>query len=345
MNKIIGKSKIFVLFSIVGGLILLGLTFYFFDWRQAIGILKVFSPTKFLFFFLLSLLSQSLHAFRHKLILKFYHQSVTLFRILGVRLAGFSLSYLIPSATLAGEPLRGHLLTRLGIDSRISYASVILDKFWELGANFILMASFLFLSFIGRGASWGIILAVSASALFYLSVFYFFYSRISRNQGIFSVLFRTFKIGRLAGGRFRDFEEKILETEKEASSFFRKKRSEFFGILFLSPLVYFSWLAEIWLLVYFLGVKLDFFEIVLVQAILGLVTLAPVAGGLGFLEAGSAAVFAILGLSGAEGLSFSVLQRIRDLIFAVIGLLFSFYLGMKPKIKKTALSAGFFNFL
>ena len=311
---------------------MLYLVFRLFDWRQAVDILKVFSPAKFLIFFSAALFTHSLHAFRHKLILRFYHQNIGFFRILGVRLAGFSLSYLIPSATLAGEPLRGHLLTRFGVDARIGYASVILDKFWELAANFVLMASFLFLSFIGRKISWGIILAVSASTLFYLVVFYFFYSRISRNKGIFSVIFRILKVGRLSG-RFNNFEGKILETEKEAASFFRKKRGEFFGVLFLSPLVYFSWLAEIWLLAYFLGVNLGFLEVVLVQFVLGLATLMPVSGGLGFLEAGAAAVFVLLGFQGAGGLSFSILQRIKDLILAAIGLLSFLYFWIKNGIR------------
>jgi uncharacterized protein (TIRG00374 family) len=186
------------------------------------------------------------------------------------------------------------------------------------------------LSFIGREASWGLISAVSASTLFYLAVFYFFYSRISRNKGIFSVLFRFLKIGRL--GRFDDFEKKILETEKEASSFFRKKRSEFVGVLFLSPLIYFSWLAEIWLLAYFLGVNLNFFEAVLVQFVLGLVTLMPVSGGFGFLEVGAAAAFVVLGFQGAGGLSFSILQRMKDFILAAVGILIFLYFRIKKGI-------------
>lgn len=324
------RRSILFFISIFSGLGLLYLVFRFFDWRESLEILRVFSPAKFLFFLLASVFSHSLHALRHRLILKFYHQSIGFYKILGVRLAGFSLSYLIPSATLAGEPLRGHLLSRAGVDSRISYASVILDKFWELAANFILMASFLFLGFIGRKTSWGIILSVSAGAFFYLAVFYLFYSRIVRGKGLFSVLFRIFRIGRLFR-RFNNFEEKILETEKEVSSFFRKKRSEFFGVLFLSPLIYFSWLAEIWLLAYFLGVNLGFFEVVLVQFVLGLATLMPVSGGLGFLEAGAAAAFALLGFQGAGGLTFSILQRIKDLILAAVGLLFSLYLGIKNR--------------
>lgn len=174
-------------------------------------------------------------------------------------------------------------------------------------------------------------LAVLAAASLYAVAFYLFYSRLSRAKGFFSVLFRVLKISRLLK-RFDNLEEKILEVEKEASTFLKEKKGEFFGVFFLSPFVYFAWLGEIWLLAYFLGVNLDFFEVVLVQFFLGLATLAPVSGGLGFLEAGSAAAFVLLGFQGAGGLSFSILQRIKDLILTAIGLLSFLYFGIKRGI-------------
>lgn len=323
------KKRLFFFFvSVFGGLSLLYLTFRLIDWRQSLEILKVFSLSKFSLFFLVVLLSNFLHALRHQLIMKFYHQRVSLLKLFGLRLTGFAFSYFVPSATLAGDPLRGHLLSRDGVDPKIGYASVILDKFWELTANFVLMLFFLFFGFFVLRTSFELILTVLAGAIFYLAIFYFFYSRISRGKGIFSVLFRFLKIGRLFK-RFENIEEKILETEKEVSSFFRKKRGEFFGVFFLSPFIYFSWLAELWILAYLMGIKLGFFEVVLVQFALGLVTLVPVVGGLGFLEAGGVAVFALLGFQSAGGLTFSILQRIKDLTLMAIGLLNFLYLKIK----------------
>jgi uncharacterized membrane protein YbhN (UPF0104 family) len=59
----------------------------------------------------------------------------------------------------------------------------------------------------------------------------------------------------------------------------------------------------------------------------------PVSGGLGFLEAGAAAVFVLLGFQGAGGLTFSILQRIKDLILAAAGLLSFLYFGIKNGIR------------
>ncbi|MDP1629122.1 MAG: lysylphosphatidylglycerol synthase transmembrane domain-containing protein, partial [bacterium] len=265
---------------------------------------------------------------RHQIILKYYHCHVHFYKLFAARLIGFAFSYLIPSATLAGEPVRGHILVKSGLDPKISYASVILDKFWELGANFILMISFLLLALLKIGGFRGVIWAVIVGALIYLTVFFIFYSRIIKGKGTFTVLFRFLKIGQIFK-RLNNFESKILETEQEVASFLKKRKKEFFQILFLSPFVYFSWLAEVWILAYLMGIKLVFLEVVLIQFFLGIVTIVPITGGLGVLESGGAGIFTLLKHQGAQGLTFSFLTRIKDLIYVFLGILFFLYFNFK----------------
>ena len=71
------------------------------------------------------------------LILRAFGQRVPFFSVMGLRLAGFALSYFTPGPQVGGEPLQVFLLKkRHAIPTTAGVASVFLDKLFEILANF-----------------------------------------------------------------------------------------------------------------------------------------------------------------------------------------------------------------
>ena len=92
-----------------------------------------------------------------------------------------------------------------------------------------------------------------------------------------------------------------------------------------ATLVSFSvWLGmvfEYWLMTYFLGLRLSLMHAVSALTAARLAFLTPLPGGLGALEASQVLALQTLGLEPSYGISISLLIRLRDIFFGLVGLL------------------------
>jgi glycosyltransferase 2 family protein len=80
--------------------------------------------------------------------------------------------------------------------------------------------------------------------------------------------------------------------------------------------------AEIYLVLVFIGIPIDWPTAIVVEAFGAAVKFASfmVPASLGALEGGNVAIFAAFGLGGSAGLSYTLVRRLREIVWTVVGL-------------------------
>ena len=78
-------------------------------------------------------------------------------------------------------------------------------------------------------------------------------------------------------------------------------------------------MLEVWLIVHFMGVDLDFSQTFIARSLPCLAYLVPIPGALGVFEGSMAVIFALLGVN-VNAFVFAMIRRVRDLINVFIGL-------------------------
>lgn len=283
--------------------------------------LRQFSFLNFLIFLFLSILNFGLYTLRWDIILRHIHDQhkrVPFGRLFLHRMSGFALSYLTPSAQTGGEPLRILMLNHENIPNHTAVSSVIIDKALEFAALFVFIGMGIALALIDGSLppNTQVIFAIVLAVLLSL-IFWFYYSSV-KDIGFFSSILRFTRLTKFK--KFKEIEEKFLEIEKQMAHFYKNHLRVFLFLIFISLVISAFLLLEHYLVARFMGVRLTFFQTFLSSTIPYIAYVVPIPGGLGLLESGHAAVFALLGVNiNAFVLVFII--RMRDLVFVLIGLI------------------------
>jgi uncharacterized membrane protein YbhN (UPF0104 family) len=118
--------------------------------------------------------------------------------------------------------------------------------------------------------------------------------------------------------------------------FYKAHRKVLLKLLVISVVTLVFLLVEHFLVAWFMGVKLTFMQVFLASTIPYIAYMMPIPGGLGALESGHAAVFALLGVP-INAVAFVFIIRMRDFIFVLLGLIRGWHKGiniMKKEFKK-----------
>jgi uncharacterized protein (TIRG00374 family) len=252
----------------------------------------------------------------------------------GYRLAAFSVSYFTPGPHFGGEPLQVLLAQRRhAVPGETAAASVALDKILELLANFVFLA-FGVAALLGgglvRGSAGpvGLAFAVGLAALplAYLTALFLGGTPLTSLGARLPV--KGGRTGWLAGAA-----RWVEVVEAQAGAFVKVQRAAVFLAVLLSGLVWVALALEFWLALEFLGLPLNFCQVISVMTAARLAILLPMPGGLGTLEAALVLVTEALGQGAALGASLSLLIRARDVTFGLLGL----WLGSvwMPSLKKS----------
>ncbi len=247
---------------------------------------------------------------------------VNYLRLSGYRLAAFGLSYFTPGPQFGGEPLQIYMLrTRHEIPASTGTASVTLEKVIELVGNFTFLLVGLTLitrlEFLEDQAGIGSIV-MAVLLLGFPLVFLFV---IARGKRPFSTLMRRMpEFFRNRIPAWNRWQSGTHAVEVEMTIFFREKPVELIAAMAFSLLTWILLVAEYWLMLRFLDLRLPIDETIAVLTTARLAFLTPLPGGLGVLEAGQVFAFTRLGYSIAEGLSVGLLIRARDIAFGLVGL-------------------------
>ena len=239
------------------------------------------------------------------------------------RLAGFAVSYLTPGPQFGGEPVQLALARKkTGLTYARGTASLLIDKSFDLAGNLVFIGlglwafgarAFSASRSEGGRAFWaaGGILAGLLPLVYLGAVF----AGARPLSGLAARLSRLFPADR--GTRLEAF---FREAESEAGAYGRKPLRAVAHLALSFLVVQGMAAAELWLTMRYLGFPLDLDGAFLLLAGGKLALYAPVPGGLGALEAVQRALVTWLGHAPGAALALSAWIRMRDLLFALVGL-------------------------
>jgi len=260
------------------------------------------------------------YALRWRILLRGVGASASLGWLTTYRLAGQSLSSLIPSAKLGGEPLRVVLLVRDGVPAPAAIASVVVDRTLEMGAAAgcaILYAIILLrrgvpelegaLATVTLG---GVALAIGIA----VSV-----GRLRRGAGLASAAARRIGLDRLpvVAGRMDALEAAEGDVARLVAAP-RRIAWAFAAGMLASVFV----LAEYALLLAAFGLPASPLAIVAAIFATGAAHSLPVPAAVGALEGAQMWLFGVLGHPPEVGLAVGLAVRLRELAWIVPGLVY-----------------------
>jgi putative membrane protein len=245
----------------------------------------------------------------------FLHDRVAFRVLLPTRLAGEAFNAVTPTAALGGEVVKAWLLRgRAPLDE--SVPSVIIAKTTitlAQGLFLLLGVALAALTLAGTPllAAMEILLALEVLALGAFIVM--------QTRGLVGWSARA--LGRL-GLRRLESGGAVARVDAALAEFYRR-RPRRLALSIGAHLV--AWLLgslEAWLILYFLGAPVSLVTATVIEAFATGVRFATflIPASLGAQEGGVVVTFLALGLSGAEGVAFGLVRRIRELVWIAIGL-------------------------
>lgn len=246
-----------------------------------------------------------------------------LLRLLEYRLAVFGLSYFTPGPHVGGEPLQVMLVEQDGVPRSHALAAVTLDKAIEFTVNFAVLLAGLALILrwqlldraLGQQA-----LAVGAFLLL-VPVLYLGLTLSGRRPLAASI--RPL-VGRRPFARWSESlaaaERAVALSENQVAALVRRSPGVMALAVGATLLSWVAMIAEYWLMVAFLGVRLTAPQLVTTLTAARIAILLFLPAGLGALEFSQALAFGALGYNPAVGAGVSLLIRARDTLLGGFGL-------------------------
>ena len=239
-------------------------------------------------------------------------------QLLRARIAGDAINYLTPTAALGGEFVRVRMLERQAPVASL-VASVMVAKLTQIfGLAVFVAIGLLFVADEARfpaGTRWGLIAGLALFAALLTGLL------LIQRRGFFSPALRVADRWRV----LRFLAPLRTTLEKIDVEMARAHRESTARIVFSSGSFALGWacgIIETYLILWFFGVPVSLKLVVAIE-VLGVVLnnlmfFVPLRAGTQ--EAGKVLVFALLGLSPAQGMAAGVIYRIRELTWAFIGL-------------------------
>jgi putative membrane protein len=253
--------------------------------------------------------------------------------LLRARLAGEAVNMITPAASVGGEPLKAYLLRPYAPLSE-GLASVVVDKTTVLASQVFLLLGGLCLGVTMlpfshplmrvMGALLGVeIVAASGFVLV-------------QTRGVFGGGGRI--LGRLGVGPTERYQTGLNAVDHGLTRLYQDRWA---GVLASGLLHFMAWASgalEVYLFLVFLGVDASLAVALVIEAFGSAVKFAGfmIPASLGVLEGGYVAIFAALGLGGPVGLSYTVVRRLREAVYAIIGLLWLAVLRARPWLAEQA---------
>jgi glycosyltransferase 2 family protein len=245
----------------------------------------------------------------------FLHDRVPFGPLLATRLAGEAFNIVTPTAALGGEVVKAWLL-RDRVPLEESVPSVIIAKTTITIAQGIFLLLGIALAVIVLAGTrlllameWLLALEVIALALFILM-------QTRGLVGWSARLLDRLKIRRLSGSNT------AARVDAALADFYRREPRRLALSILFHLCAWLLGIAETWLILWFLGIPVSLATATVIEAFGTGVRFATflIPGSLGAQEGGYVVTFLALGLSGADGVTFGLVRRFRELVWVAIGL-------------------------
>lgn len=265
---------------------------------------------------------------RWQVLLQTLAAPVNLFKILIIRQAGQAVSFITPGPQFGGEPLQIYWLYRYGLPLRKALLSLGLDRFFELWINFsiLILAVLILLSGTGGTNDGNTNTAIGdwQSALLPLLIFLgllclLAWVLIKQPQWINTRLERVAARWQ-HNHRLNRINQHWQTLGDDLRLALRTQKIRFTSAIVLSLLGWLGLLAELYLILHFVGIQADLHSFLIILVAMRMALLLPMPGGVGTLEASVLWSFHTLNLPASAALGVIALMRLRDGLILVIGL-------------------------
>jgi uncharacterized protein (TIRG00374 family) len=278
------------------------------------------SPEQWLFWLTLNLAIIFLATRRWWLLTNLLDLSVSFTELLMMRQAGQAVSFITPGPQFGGEPLQIYWLWQRKLPLHSALLSLGLDRFYELWINFsVLLLGVLLLLFSPAAeiVNWQRISLVLLFMLMTLSLFG--YLILNQPERVLSWIKRVTRHWQ-HHPRLQQLETHWQKLGSDMKRVMTEQKPALFRAFLLSILGWVGLIGELWLLLSFFDLALNFSGFLCVLVSMRLAFLLPLPGGLGTLEAALFLAFHYLALPAAAAIGVLALMRLRDGVVLMAGL-------------------------
>ncbi len=326
-NKIFLSEKIALVAAIGLGLGILYLLLRRIGIDEVIHNFEIFPLIGFVLVFVITALSVIVTCEKWRLILRAYGHNIRFSRLLFFKLAGWTVSYLTPSLFVGGEPVRAYMIKK---EEKVPWSkalsSIVVDKALEGATGSFVVLLGVVLLFFGRLLSSGIKIFLLVLVVFFLYLLLHLFIK-GKSRGFVTSVLHILHLDRLR--MFKTWQKSIANFDQNLSVLFKDHKRVFFLGIALSCISCALALLRYKIIVYFLGLDISLYQIVIIYALTVLVVVIPfIPGAFGTYESVQAFSFALLGLGAQTGITCIFIMRIMDLILVGLGLVFLSYFGL-----------------
>ncbi len=236
--------------------------------------------------------------------------------------AAFSISYMTPFLKLIGEPMRALMLKRHNIPTAKAMSCVFLDKSLEILMNAVIVCitiTVVVLAFPVPEPVKKVLIAVLTTIMILFVVLFL----LTPAKGVAYALIDAIPIGLLKKIR------KILFDVDYTLNYFLTHRklclAKLFAITALQWIFIFLEFKFAAMIINYNATAIELFLMILAT---GLSAIIPVPAGIGVLEASLFSAFTLLGANAYTGIALSFIIRLKDTMWALLGMIFLSHQGM-----------------
>jgi glycosyltransferase 2 family protein len=236
------------------------------------------------------------------------------------RVGGEAINNITPFAYLGGEPVKAHLLTRFQIPIIRGMAASIIAKLLISISQFffVILGGTLALSHLVTRPDvlWPLVVVILGVGVLLTGLSY------GLRIGLFTLLFRVLDHWKLTPSFMQAWRVHLLQLDETIVGFSRRYPSQ----LILSLGLHFvGWLLgtlEVLAIFYAVGIPISITEAIAVEALASVVKALAffIPGSLGVQDGGNVLLLAFFGYSSGLGLTFSLVRRMRELLWISMGL-------------------------
>jgi glycosyltransferase 2 family protein len=252
--------------------------------------------------------------------------------LLRARLAGEAVNLITPTASVGGEPIKAYLI-RPYVPLSEGLASVVVDKTTVISGQVGLLLAAIFLASSMLALKSPVMVAMMGLCVVETLAIAGFI--VVQMLGVFGGGGRA--LGRIGLGHA--YQEGLDALDRRLNRFYRERRARLLLSACLHGIAWATGGLEIYLVLLFQGVDASVMTALVVDAFGAAIKFASfmIPASLGALEGGYVAIFGALGLGGALGLSYTLIRRLREVVWSALGLLWLATLRARPWAEQDAL--------
>jgi glycosyltransferase 2 family protein len=237
------------------------------------------------------------------------------------RVGGEAINNLTPFAYLGGEPVKAHVLTRFQVPIIQGMAASIIAKLLISISQFffVILGGILALSHLATRPDvlWPLVVIILMVGVFLAGLSY------GLRVGLFTLLFGLLDRWRLTPSFMERWRAQLHQLDETIGGFSR--RHPWYLILSLG-LHFAGWMLgslEVWAIFYAVGISISVREAIAIEALASIVKALAffIPGSLGVQDGGNVLLLALFGYPSSFGLTFSLVRRMRELLWISLGLL------------------------